>query len=165
MQSLDLVFDDTTDVRIRHEWQLLADAGLPSQAHHRGSSNAPHVTLLTRATLARPDRSRLPQLPVRVVLGGPVVLGTGARRIIARSMAPSPELFRFHAALHDAVGPGEDGPFDAPNRWMPHVTLARGVPQEEVDRAIEAIDDIRIEASLIALRHWDSETRTLTAIG
>jgi 2'-5' RNA ligase len=165
MQSLDLVFDDATDARIRHDWQLLADAGLPSQAHHAGSSNAPHVTLLSRVTLVMPHASVLTALPLRVTLGGPVVLGHGVRRVIARPVLSSPELSRFHRALDGSAGPGDGGPFDAPGDWMPHVTLARGVPQEHVGRALELFDGVEIAASLIALRHWDSVTRTLTPVG
>lgn len=164
MQSLDLVFDNATDLRIRREWQLLADAGYPSQAHHAGSSNAPHVTLLSRVAIATPGRSSLSALPVSVTLGGPVLLGRGARRVIARLVVPSPELSRLHAALLDVAGPAENGPFDASDDWMPHVTLARGVPREQAGRAVETIGVTEIEASVIMLRHWDSETRTLTAI-
>jgi hypothetical protein len=164
MQSLDLVFDDATDARVRRDWRLLADAGLPSQALHRGFSNAPHVTLLSGPTLAMPDHSRLALLPLNVALGGPVVLGNGLRLVIARLVVPSRELLRLHAALFEVLGPGGDGPFDAPDDWVPHVTLARGVPAEQVGRAVGLIDDTGVQASLVAVRHWDSSTRQLTRL-
>ncbi|NUO89690.1 MAG: hypothetical protein HOQ18_02490 [Dermatophilaceae bacterium] len=39
------LLDPATDEQVRREWGLLAMAGPPSQASHRGESNAPHLTV------------------------------------------------------------------------------------------------------------------------
>ena len=44
-QSVEGIFDEATDAAVRRRWAVLAEAGLPSQASHRGQSNSPHLTL------------------------------------------------------------------------------------------------------------------------
>lgn len=154
-QSLELLLDDPADARIRAEWDGFVRADLPSQALHRGASNAPHVTLLARPALPPTAVEGLP-LPIR--LGSPVVLGGGDRRTIARLVVPTAELLSLHARLHAAVGPGEDAPFGAPGAWIPHVTLARRVPLADIGRALALVDG-EVEATAVAIRHWDGVAR------
>jgi hypothetical protein len=45
LHSVEPLLDAATDAAVRLEWTTLAEAGLPSLATHRGSGNAPHVTL------------------------------------------------------------------------------------------------------------------------
>ncbi len=52
LHSVEALLDATTDTAVRKEWAALAEAGLPSQAAHRGPTNAPHVP---RAMSAAPD--------------------------------------------------------------------------------------------------------------
>jgi len=159
-QSLELLLDDRADARVRAEWSALADAGFPSQAHHRGASNRPHVTLLVRSELPVDVRA---ELPIPILLGSPLVLGAGDRRAIARLVVPSPELLDLHRELHRAVGPGDDAPFTAPRRWTPHVTLARRVPLAEVGRAVGMIGG-EVVGSAVGLRRWDGVARAETRV-
>lgn len=46
LHALELVPDDVGETVVRHDWQTLREAGLPSMADHTGASNTPHVTLL-----------------------------------------------------------------------------------------------------------------------
>ncbi len=45
VQSVELLFDEATDVAVRAEWQRLWDAGMPSRTRVRAESNRPHITL------------------------------------------------------------------------------------------------------------------------
>lgn len=192
MQSLDLLLDPEADAAVRTLWRRIAEAGLPSQADHRGASNAPHVTLLTRPSIPL-DPPRSPRgaaagaLPLPIVLGAPLVLGQGARRAVALLVIPSRELLQLHAEIVGGTGPdglgvggaGSDdsdpdgaGDLDhgrpsleAPGRWTPHVTLARGVPRDAIAQVLAAIDPLaEIAAVATTLRHWDSATRTVTSL-
>jgi len=161
IQSLELTLDDAADAAVRAEWHALAAAGLPSQAHHRGASNRPHVTLLVRASLPVP--ASVDGIPLPLLLGSPVVLGAGDRRTLARLVVPSRELLGLHRALHDAVGPGDDAPFTTPGEWTPHVTLARRVPLADLGHALALVGG-GIPATAIGARHWDPATRTVTEV-
>lgn len=163
MQSLELLLDAATDDRVRRAWARLADAGLPSQADHRGASNAPHVTLLAAGGIRIPAAAE--GVPLPILLGSPVLLGGGERRTLALGVVPSRALLDLHAALWETLRPEDPAPHSAPGRWTPHVTLARRLPVGELGRAFEALGDLSdSEATAVALRHWDPATRRVTPV-
>ena len=168
--SLDLVLAPDDDAAIRTQWDALAAAGLPSQARHRSTSNAPHLTVVAAPALiderpaeqAPADRAALEpavaalvaSLPVRVPLAGLVLLGRGPYAL-AHLATPADELRR---AVHDvrrAVGEREP--------WLAHLTLARRLPAPQAGDALQALTDAgRVEAvTLAGLRLWDPATRTV----
>ena len=79
LQSVELVLDAATDEAVRGLWQALAEAGLPSQADHRGPTNAPHVTLAAVPVVsAAAEEALVPlaaRLPLRLELAAPALLG------------------------------------------------------------------------------------------
>lgn len=164
MQSLDLVFDDETDTQIRACWQELLDADLPSQARHMGPSNRPHVTMLTRSTITvTPEAADL--LPKRVTIGPIVLLGSPASWVVARLVVPSSALLQLHARLHAGAELDDGDGHDAPDRWTPHVTLARKVAAADIGRVLAVCGDVApFAASVVGLRHWDSATRVETRL-
>jgi 2'-5' RNA ligase len=166
VQSVELLPDAALDDAVRLEWQRLVDAGLPSQARHRGASNRPHVTLAVahdpwpppvEAALAASGGPL--SLPLR--LGGLLVFAHGARCVIARLVVPSAALLALHARIATAIGEAPGAvPHTAPGAWTPHVTLARGVPVAQLGAVVEALGAVPdLVGSGTGLRRWDGTAR------
>jgi hypothetical protein len=160
VQSLELLLDPDADARVRAVWQRLVDADLPSQARHRGASNAPHVTLIAAGGIPIP--TAVAGLPLPLVLGPPTLLGAGGVRTLAFGVVPSAALLALHARVWEEAAPTEPTPFSAPGDWTPHVTLARRLPLADLPRALDAIGEDGIPATAVELRHWDAATRVVT---
>lgn len=172
VQSLELTLDARLDVAVRSEWSALAEAGLPSQAQHTGTSNRPHVTLMVRDALPSAGAVTgvaVVRLPLRLELGAPVLFGTGERRVLARLVVPSADLLALHTELHAEVGSGEDAPHSRPGDWTPHVTLARRIPLARLGEALAVLDAIDpapgLHGAAMELRHWDGVARVVTPVG
>lgn len=109
MTSIELLLDHESEVRVRAEWEALAADGMSSLAHHDAPSNRPHVTLLARSTpVPQPLGIDAAALPLPLVLGPPLLLGDGDRRVLARSVVPSAALLALHEHVLRAAGPGDD---------------------------------------------------------
>jgi 2'-5' RNA ligase len=164
VQTVELLLDETTDQAVRAEWQRLADAGLPSQALHTGSTNAPHVTLaVARAIPAEVEQEvalLVHHLPVPVELGALVVFGS-RRLALARLLVAQADLLGLHAATAAAVRecPGVPHYLTA-GHWTPHVTLARGLSPTQVGTALETLGQVDgLTGRIERMRRWDSERR------
>lgn len=164
MVSVELLLDEVSETSVREEWQALATAGLSSMAAHTAPSNRPHVTLLVRSTLENPDAALARREAFEVRLGAPLLFGDGDRRVLVRSVIPSSALLALHADVHRAAGPGADAPHTAPGTWTPHVTLARRVRLQDLERALALVGG-EITGTARALRLWDASTRTITELG
>lgn len=157
---MELLLDPATDAVVRAEWTVLADAGLPSQARHRGASNAPHVTLLARPTI---DDSREPGLtgltavlPLPVRLGGLTVFG-GRRLVLVRPVVLSRALLDLQTAVRELLGGGDRF---GPGEWTPHVTLARGMTADQVGGAVGLLAGRReVDGEAVSCRRWDGDAR------
>ncbi|MBT9257640.1 2'-5' RNA ligase family protein [Phycicoccus sp. MAQZ13P-2] len=165
MHSVELLLDDAGDAAVVAEWSALADAGLPSQAQHRGASNRPHVTLVTSD--GWPGREAVADalacLPLPTRLGAPIVFGRGPF-VLARLVVVTDGLLGVHAALARLVAP-VSSPLVEPGRWVPHVTLGRRLSSSQVGEALALLGDGPGEVVFEAARHWDSvarETEELT---
>jgi 2'-5' RNA ligase len=171
LHSVEAMLDDATDAAVRAEWALLRDAGLPSQADHKGATNSPHLTLCAAPGVPAPLEDRLdaavaPFVPLPVRLGPLVVLG-GRRLVLARLVVPTSALLRLHEAVADVMRGAPDVPdMTLPGRWSPHVTLARGLAVEEVSAAIAALGRTRdLEGAVVQVRRWDPGARRVWALG
>ncbi|HVQ84556.1 MAG TPA: 2'-5' RNA ligase family protein, partial [Mycobacterium sp.] len=75
VHSIELVFDPDTEAAIRHIWEGLAAAGIPSQA----PASRPHVTLaVAEGIAAQVDELLRPvsiRLPLACSVGAPVLFG------------------------------------------------------------------------------------------
>lgn len=164
--SLELLLDEETDAAVRAEWDALAQAGLPSQAQHKGESNRPHITLLVRPGLAQVAAEPLsPLFPLPLTLGAPLLFGASRTRVIARSVVPTAGLLALHARVHETAGPGGDADHTRPGAWTPHVTIARRVPIERVGEALAVWSETgeqELPARAVGLRRWDAASRTVT---
>ena len=122
---------------MRASWAALREAGLPSQLDHRGASNAVHLTVVSAPTIPQPAveaarRVLGPLLPLRVRVSGLLVLG-GSRVTIARAVdvddTAVDAVLRVRALVPDRQHPG----------WLPHLTLARRLPRERVQEAVDVL--------------------------
>ena len=168
VHSIELVFDPDTEAAIRHIWDDLADAGLPSQA----PASRPHVPLVVGEriaadvdTLLGPVSQRLP-LPCAV---GALLLFGRAKAVLARLVVPTSELLSVHAEVHRLclphVSPGPM-PNSLPGQWTAHVTLARRIGGGQLGRALRiAGRPSQIDGSFAGMRRWDGSKRVEHLIG
>ncbi|MFC0678464.1 2'-5' RNA ligase family protein [Lysobacter korlensis] len=172
MQSLELLFDPATEAQLRAEWTSLQDAGLPSSARNTSPSNRPHVTVavapegLDRSLHAL--RAAVGELlPMPITIGGYLVFPSPRGVVLCRSIVVSRALLELHARVNRAVTPHalvlETARVDA---WTPHATIARRLSAEQLGAAIAHLPRWGSAATVVGLRLWDSETKTVTpAVG
>lgn len=166
LSSLEALLDDASDRAVRDLWTALDSAGLPSQAQHRGSSNAPHLTLLAAPQIAALHLGAAvdvlrPLIPAAVDVSGYAVFGDGSRHALALLCAVPPRLTEAVYRLSLAVGAGQG------RAWVPHLTLGRRLTAAQVGRALEVLGDQRIpprRVTLVGVRHWDPATRSVRSV-
>lgn len=168
VHSVELVFDSDTEAVIRHIWDGLREAGIPSQA----PASRPHVTL-TVAERIDPEADALlatltDRFPLSCRIGAPVVFGR-ANLVLARLVVPTTELLDVHAQTHRGCLPYlQPGPMAnaLPGQWTAHVTLARRVVPPQLGRALRiAGKPSEIGGGFVGLRRWDGNKRVEYAIG
>jgi 2'-5' RNA ligase len=162
VHSIELVFDSDTEAAIRHIWESLASAGIPSQA----PASRPHVTLAVAERIAADVVAVLrpvsKQLPLVAAVGAPVLFGR-ANVVFARLVVPTTELLALHAEVHRLCLPHMvPAPMSnsLPGQWTAHVTLARRVGGAQLGRALRiAGRPSQIDGRFAALRRWDGNQR------
>ena len=168
--SVELLFDQETDDAIRRQWAALAEAGLPSQAHHRSPTNRPHVTLTVAAgvdpAVDAPLRELAGRLPMPCRIGAPLVFGHRSL-VLARLIVPGRGLLDFHESVDAICAPHlPSGPFPhaSPGQWTPHVTLARRLAPADLAAALDAVAADATDGTFAGLRRWDGDARVDTLI-
>jgi len=154
-----VTFDRPTDDRVRAEWAALRDAGLPSLARHTAPSNRPHLTLDSREVVTAEAEGALrvvaSLLPVAVRVGTVLLFRARQRWVLARHVVVDRPLLELHETAQAVLGPG-GSPLTAPGRWVPHLTLARGVTDDQLPRALEVVSTAQpFTATARRLRRWD----------
>ena len=121
-----------------------------------------HVTVVSAPAI--PDaaveaaRQELgPLLPVRVRVSGLLVLG-GSRVTLARAVDVDDAALRAVLDVRSRV-PGRQHP-----GWLPHVTLARRVPRDRVQEAVDVLAWDDTVLSLVELRRWDPDAGAVTTV-
>lgn len=175
MRSIELTFDLATEAAFRAEWAALQDAGLPNLGRHEGASNRPHLTLaagpaleLTTGLRAVFDREAtdgaLSPLPVELRVSGLVLFRAGSGRfVLARPVVMTRALLDLHRRVLE-LAPGAVE-LTRPDRWTPHVTLARRIGADQVAEALGVLGEPPAAGSCVAARFWNGETKILTALG
>jgi 2'-5' RNA ligase len=162
VHSIELLFDRDTEAAIRHIWDGLAAADIPSQA----PAGRPHVTLAVAERIS-PDVDALlrpvaQRLPFGCVVGASLLFGR-SNAVLARLIVPTAELLALHAEVHRVCGPylaPEPMPNSLPGQWTAHVTLARRVGGAQVGRALRiAGRPSELHGTLAGLRRWDGNKR------
>ena len=168
--SVELLFDQETDDAIRRQWAALAEAGLPSQAHHRSPTNRPHVTLTVAeridAGVDEALRELAGRLPLHCRVGAPLVFGHRSL-VLARLIVPNREVLECQESVDAICGPHmPSGPFPhaRPGQWTPHVTLARRLAPVDLAAALETVAADATDGTFAGLRRWDGDARVDTLI-
>ena len=159
-QALELTFDRRADEAIRAQWEDLRAAGLPSMARHTAPTNRPHLTLDTREVVPPEVEEALGpvalRLPVEVLVGAPLLFHARRRWVLTRHVVMDRALLELHAHALGLLG-HEVGSLTSPGRWVPHVTLARGVTDEQLPAALKLVSTAApVKAIALRLRRWDS---------
>ncbi|MFI0228323.1 2'-5' RNA ligase family protein [Streptomyces sp. NPDC017086] len=173
MRTVELLLDEAAELAVRDAWRRLADAGLPSQAHHRSPTNSPHLTLAACPELTAPIRWELAEvaacLPVPVRFTG-VVRFERPTSVLAWALDLDSALAGLHRRVWEAVvsdsSPGTLNPFHAPGRWSPHITLGRTRRAGAFAgrRVPELLPAPPLSARLTTLRSYDTVTGALEVL-
>ena len=162
MHALELLPDEAGSDVVRRDWQVLRDAGLPSQLDHRGMTNSPHVTVLAAPALDSDDERRAvelvaPLLPAQVRASGIALLG-GSRVSVVRVLDVPDPLVRVVLDLRSQVRDVQHV------GWLPHLTLARRMDRADVGRAVEVLGHEDVVLTLASLRRWDPDAEIVTTL-
>lgn len=164
--SIELLFDEQTETRLRECWAALTEAGLPSQGRLDTTTNRPHVTLAVADRIsARVDdelREYADRLPLPCTIGALVVFGEH-RLTLAKLIVPSAELLALQRAVYQRCVPhlvGDPKTHTAPDHWTPHVTLGRRLDTDQLGAACRLPAVLReLSGRFEAIRRWDGAAR------
>jgi len=166
-QSIELILDPVAEAAVIAQWQVLADAGLPTSLRPEpGPHHRPHVTLYAADALPDGVEDGLPavvaDLDLRVRVGSLMIFGP--RRgscVLTRQVVPSVELLDLQAGVAELCRADRSGSF-GPGRWSPHITLARRMPAAQIGAAVTALADSgrELESQVRQCRRWDGRRRT-----
>lgn len=139
-----LYFDEQTDAAVRGLWQIIEDAGLPSNM--LGLNFPPHMSILVCED--NDVESLRKTLPEFIALHPPLALTfhslgvfAGGDGVVYLAPTPTRELLQFHAGLWDLIAPHSTNPnpLYSPGMWVPHVTLDLDVPEELVGEVVHVL--------------------------
>jgi hypothetical protein len=162
VHSVELVFDPDTEAAVRHIWDGLREAGIPSQA----PASRPHVTLTVANAIDAEVDALLVALgdrfPLPCVVGAPLLFGRGPL-ILTRLIVPTAELIAVQRDVHRLCLPHvRPAPManSLPGHWTGHVTLARRVAPVRLGMALRiAGKPSEISGTFAGLRRWDGNAK------
>ena len=99
VHSVELVFDPDTEAAVRHIWDELREAGIPSQA----PASRPHATLTVAERIDPEVDELLASLADRFPLpcrSGRRCSSAAAKAVLARLVVPTTVLLDVHAQVH-----------------------------------------------------------------
>lgn len=173
VHSIELLFDPDTEATLQRMWDDLAALGGEGDSV-RIPPGRPHVTVaVARHIDADVDELLSPvvqRLPLRCVIGAPVLFGRGRKPgrksgevVLTRLIVPSRELLDLHAEVHRLCGPHlvpEPMPNSLPGQWTAHVTLARRVGGDHLGQSLAATDrPAQFDGHFAGMRRWDGDQR------
>ena len=105
-------------------------------------------------------------LPVASRLGGLAVFDRGPV-VLVRLVVVTPALLALHRAVAVAAGTGPEEK-TAVGRWVPHVTLARRMPLDQLPTALAALakqPHVDLPVTFEQVRRWDPDARRTWLLG
>ena len=162
MYGLDLRLDAVLEERVREVWWALEAEGIRSLASSGHARHEPHMSLAVGPRLRDLDPDLFAGLrpPRSVTLVSAATFGVDGG-VVFLAVRPSPDLYEFHRAVIDALGPAADGlsGYYRPGRLTPHVTVAEGLPRAELGRAVQVVAPyLPLTGSYTALETVDART-------
>ncbi|WP_267625404.1 2'-5' RNA ligase family protein [Gordonia sputi] len=182
--SVEFLFDEDSERRLRALWDALAASNLPNAGRNPSPTNRPHVTAAATHRIDAAADHAIHQcaetLPIPVTLGAPLVFGRDDRLVVALLVVPTARLLAAHVRVVEALyghaftADDEPGVFShsLPGSWTPHVTMARRVHSDALGDVMAALDlpshsgrPDGTPATITAIRRWDGDSRTDVVLG
>jgi len=146
-------FDQQTEDSVREVWRQLAESGVFSEFHD--GPFRPHITLSAYVNLEvdscvaclRDFLCTTPPLSVSLYSLGQFLLPTGAIYISSLINEPLLAFRREIARRLSSFGSVLFLPYYEPDRWVPHVSLARGLTPQQLLAAFEICQKIPLPIS------------------
>ena len=162
MYGLDLLLDAVLEERVREVWWALEADGIRSLASSGHARHEPHMSLAVGPRLCDVDPEALRGLrpPRAITLVSAATFGMDGG-VVFLAVRPSPDLYEFHRAVIDALGPAADGLSGhyRPGRLTPHVTVAEGLLVASLGRALQTVvPHLPLTGSYTALELVDART-------
>ena len=162
MYGLDLRLDAVLEERVREVWWALEAEGIRSLASSGHARHEPHMSLAVGPRLDAVDHAALATLrpPRSITLVSAATFGVDGG-VVFLAVRPSPDLYEFHRAIIDALGPAAEGlsGYYRPGRLTPHVTVAEGLPTAALGRALQTVvPHLPLTGSYTALEVVDAST-------
>jgi 2'-5' RNA ligase superfamily len=162
VHSVELVFDPDTEAAVRHIWDELREAGIPSQA----PASRPHATLVVaeRIDPAVDELLRMlgERFPFPCRIGAPLFFGR-TKAVLARLVVPTTALLHVHAEVYRMCLPHLDPgskPNTLPGDWTAHVTMARRIVPAQMGRAVRIVGKpSELRGAVVGLRRWDGNAK------
>ncbi|WP_101950347.1 2'-5' RNA ligase family protein [Mycobacterium sp. 3519A] len=162
VHSVEVVFDPDTEEAVRHIWDGLREAGIPSQA----PASRPHSTLTVAEHIDSDVDAVLQSLTTRFPLpcriGAPLLFGR-SQFILTRLLVPTAALLDLHAEVCLRCLPfqrPEPMANSLPGQWTAHVTMARRLHASQLGRALRiAGRPSEIVGQVIGIRRWDGNAK------
>lgn len=166
MFSVELVTDPAIERSVRLDWERLGAAHLPHAGSNPSPSNRPHVTLAVRDEVRAEELAEIAALlPLPLELGGVLLFGHERRFVVSRQVVVTAALLSFHREVARIVGPPEPRYANTgPDRWTPHVTLARRVSPDQLPQVLGVIGEPRLAGEAVGLRVWDAAAKVVTTL-
>ncbi|MCP4966504.1 MAG: 2'-5' RNA ligase family protein [bacterium] len=130
--------DPDTEGVVREIWSDLADHCLSSAASGAPHGHRPHVSLVVADEIdidaALADVGQVPTDPIDVLIESFAVVKAGH---LLLNITPTAQLLREQARVHSLVVAHAASPWPhyAPDRWLPHMTLARSLTPTQLSEA------------------------------
>jgi 2'-5' RNA ligase len=164
---VELLGDDELDKAVRMAWRRLDQAGFSSLARHRHPTNRPHVTLASAdqfpSAAAAAIAGALCVLPVPVRLDGLRFFG-GRAGVLAWAVDGGGALRELQVRVWSALDGAGRTPQHDPDRWTPHISLARRLRPAQAALAAQAVGEAMADGELTGARSYDSLTRTVVPL-
>jgi hypothetical protein len=160
MRTVELLLNDELDAAVRAVWNRLAAAGQPSLQDHEHATNRPHLTLAAGTALP-PLAAILTGLPLTLTLDG-LVFFEGRTGVLAWRVTADEALRELQAEVWQALDGQQRNPLHAPDRWVPHVSLARRPAPALCRRVLAGLAPAT--GWFVGARSYDSETREVTTL-
>lgn len=152
--AVELLLDSASESIVRRAWNDLAAARVGAPNPHL--TDLPHVSLAVADELDVEDF--LPALGAMAESMGPLPLTLSyagvfmTTRVLFLGVAFNEELHSLHNALHRNLRAYASGVSDyyKPGSWVPHVTLAREIPEHDTCAALDACRSVELPIDCVA---------------